>query len=145
VIGDLRNYIFGLRPGILADRELGQALRHLAEEFQARSGVTTVVEIDGSVASQLSAYANDMLQVARESLSNVGRHAEAETCRLSIFWDENKAVLEIDDDGRGFDEAAIRRGDGMSNLEKRAVAVGGSLTIRGVPDEGSTVRLAIPL
>lgn len=145
VIRDLRNYIFGLRPGILADRQLGQALRDLAEELQERSGVTTIVEIDGAVASQLSAYANDILQVARESLSNVGRHAEATTCRLSVFRNGNSAVLEIDDDGHGFDETTIRRGDGLSNLEQRAVAVGGSLTIRGVPDEGTTVRLVVPL
>jgi signal transduction histidine kinase len=145
VIRDLRNYIFGLRPGILVDRELGQALRDLAEEFQERSGVTTIVEIDGSMASQLSAYANDILQVARESLSNVGRHAEATTCRLSVFRDGNSAVLEVDDDGRGFDETTIRRGDGLSNLEQRAEAVGGKLTIRSVPDEGTTVRLVVPL
>ena len=46
-IRDLRNYIFGLRPGILADRQLDQALRDLATEFRERSGVVTVVEIDG--------------------------------------------------------------------------------------------------
>jgi signal transduction histidine kinase len=144
VIRDLRNYIFGLRPGVLADRELGQALRHLGEEFQDRSGVTTVVEIDESAASELSAHANDILQIARESLSNVGRHAEAATCRLSVFRNGDSAVLEIDDDGRGFDETTIHRGDGLTNLEKRAVAMGGSLTIRSVLDEGTTVRLVVP-
>jgi signal transduction histidine kinase len=107
--------------------------------------VTTVVEIDESAASELSAHANDILQIARESLSNVGRHAEATTCRLSVFRDGNSAVLEIDDDGRGFDETTIHRGDGLTNLEYRAEAVGGSVTIRGMPDEGTTVRLVVPL
>jgi signal transduction histidine kinase len=46
VIGDLRNYIFGLRPGILADRQLDQALRRLAEELERTAGVVTVVEVD---------------------------------------------------------------------------------------------------
>jgi signal transduction histidine kinase len=145
VIRDLRNYIFGLRPGVLADRELGQALRQLGEEFQERSGVTTVVEIDESAASELSAHANDILQIARESLSNVGRHAEATTCRLSVFRNGSSTVLEVDDDGRGFDEASIRRGDGLTNLEHRAVAVGGDVTILGVPGEGTIVRLVVPL
>ena len=46
VIGDLRNYIFGLRPGILADRQLDQALRRLAKELEHKAGVVTVVEVD---------------------------------------------------------------------------------------------------
>src|SRR5919109_3820334 len=50
VIRDLRNYIFGLRPGLLADRQLDQALRQLAEDFQARTGVVAVTEIDATVA-----------------------------------------------------------------------------------------------
>ena len=47
-----------------------------------------------------------------------------------MFRDGEDAVLEIDDDGRGFDEATIRRGDGLSNLEHRAESLGGSLTIQ---------------
>src|SRR4029077_19053983 len=51
VIRDLRNYIFGLRPGILADRQLDQALRALGEEVQAGSGARVVVDIDADLAS----------------------------------------------------------------------------------------------
>ena len=50
-IRDLRNYIFGLRPGILADRHLGQALQQLAQEFQSKTDVVTVVDVDPAVAS----------------------------------------------------------------------------------------------
>ena len=52
-IRDLRNYIFGLRPGILADRQLDQALRELGAEFEERSGVVTVVDVDAGIAAQL--------------------------------------------------------------------------------------------
>ena len=53
-IRDLRNYIFGLRPGILADRQLDQALRELGAEFEERSGVVTVVDVDPGIASELA-------------------------------------------------------------------------------------------
>lgn len=145
VIRDLRNYIFGLRPGILADRQLGQALRQLGEEFQGRSGVLTVVEVDDEVASVVTPHAGELIQLAREALSNVGRHAEAATCRLSLHHEDGRAVLEIDDDGRGFDPAAAPRGEGLSNLEQRAAAIGGSARIRTVPAEGTTVRIELPL
>jgi signal transduction histidine kinase len=145
VIRDLRNYIFGLRPGILADRGFDQALRHLAEEFEGRSGVVTVADVDTTVASELGAYAGDLVQLAREALSNVGRHAAATTCRLSLYRDGGKAVLEIDDDGKGFDPASTRRGEGLANLEERAAALGGTASIQSGAGRGTTVRIVLPL
>ena len=145
VIRDLRNYIFGLRPGILADRQLDQALRQTAQEFEARSGVVTVVEIDETVAAELASSASDVVQATREALSNVGRHASATTCRVSLHREDGSAVLEVDDDGRGFDPENTRRGDGLSNLEQRAEALGGKASIESAPTQGTTVRLLIPL
>ena len=77
-IRDLRNYIFGLRPGILADRQLDQALKELTTEFGARSGVVTVVDVDGEAASALASRAGEVVQLAREALSNVSRHARGD-------------------------------------------------------------------
>lgn len=145
VIRDLRNYIFGLRPGILADRQLDKALRALVEEFQSKTGVTTIVEIDEEIASELSSTAAEIIQLAREALSNVGRHAEAVTCRVSLRHSDGIAVLEVDDDGKGFDPAATRRGDGLTNLEQRAVSLGGQTSISSAPAEGTTVRIELPL
>ena len=145
-IRDLRNYIFGLRPGILADRQLDQALRSLAAEFEERTGVTTVVDVDTRVASELSSKAGDVVQLAREALSNVGRHAGAATCRLALVAADHQAVLEIDDDGRGFDPGAVRPGgQGLDNLRGRAEALGGSLSIESSPRAGTTVRVRLPL
>jgi signal transduction histidine kinase len=149
VIRDLRNYIFGLRPGILADRQLGEALRDLADDFAEKSGVTAVVDIDDRVAAELASKAADIVQVTREALSNVGRHAEAATCRVQLrFDDSGGAVLEIDDDGRGFDPAAAAprgSGNGLTNLEHRAEALGGALEVQSESGEGTIVRVTIPL
>jgi len=146
VIRDLRNYIFGLRPGILADRQLDQALRHLAEDLEHKSGVTTVVEIEGEVAAELAFRAADVIQLAREALSNVGRHAKAATCTVSLFRRDSVAVLEIDDDGGGFDmDASKGKGQGLRNLADRAAALGGELSIESSPESGTKIRVAIPL
>ena len=145
VIRDLRNYIFGLRPGILADRQLGQALRQLAEEFEARSGVVTVADIDDKVASVVTSNGAEIIQLAREALSNVGRHANATTCRLSLRQDNGVAVFEIDDDGSGFDPSTARRGEGLANLEDRAAALGGKAIITSAPAQGTTIRVELPL
>jgi signal transduction histidine kinase len=147
VIRDLRNYIFGLRPGILADRQLDQALQELARESEAKTGVTTVTEVDPAVASELASRAADVIQFTREALSNVGRHAGARTCRVKLGRkDDRTAVLEIDDDGKGFDrKAAAGKGQGLGNLSDRATSLGGALDIESSPGEGATVRVLIPL
>jgi two-component system, NarL family, sensor histidine kinase DevS len=145
VIRDLRNYIFGLRPGILADRQLDQALQRLCEEFQERTGVVTIAEIDPQVAAELASQAGDVVQLAREALSNVSRHAEATTCRVSLYRDEDGRVLEIDDDGRGFDPAAATgTGQGLRNLRERAEGLGGRAETHSVPGQGTSVRVTIP-
>jgi signal transduction histidine kinase len=146
VIRDLRNYIFGLRPGILADRQLDQALRHLADEFEERSGVTTAVEIDADVAAELASRAGDVVQLAREALSNVERHAAAATCRLSLSRLDGTAVLEIDDDGQGFETTHQQgSGQGLRNLRERAASLGGEFSIESTSGQGTTVRIDIPL
>jgi len=143
-IRDLRNYIFGLRPGILADRQLDQALKELVTEFEARSGVVTVVDVDGEAASSLASSAGEVVQLAREALSNVSRHAEATTCRVSLRRGAEGIVLEIDDDGRGFDVGTTTPGMGLRNLRDRAESIGGKLEIQSTPGEGTTVRATFP-
>lgn len=144
-IRDLRNYIFGLRPGILADRQLDQALRELAAEFEERTDVVTVVEVDPTVASELASIASDVVQLAREALSNVSRHAEATTCRVTLRHENGGAMLEIDDDGRGFELSGAQGGFGLANLRERIDSLGGSLDIQSRAGEGTTVRATLPL
>src|SRR5206468_12743398 len=95
-IRDLRNYIFGLRPGILADRLLSQAIRQLAEETAAQTGIAIAVEVDAQVAALLASVSGDVVQMVRECLSNVARHSEAATCRVSLERDGEEALLVVE-------------------------------------------------
>jgi signal transduction histidine kinase len=144
-IRDLRNYIFGLRPGILADRQLDQAIREMASEFGARSGVVTVVEVDADAAAVLSSKASDVVQLVREALSNIGRHGAAATCRVTLERAADGFVLEIDDDGQGFDVELATWGMGLRNLRERVASLGGTLDVRSEPGKGTTVRATFPL
>ena len=147
VIRDLRNYIFGLRPGILADTQLHQALTKVAQEFQKRTSLTTIIDIDPHVAARLTSHASELVQLTSEALSNVARHAQATTCRVSLHMNHRNAVLEIDDDGKGFDRARIHDGpgQGMRNLRERAEKVGGRLAIESRAGRGTSVRVTIGL
>ena len=138
-IRDLRNYIFGLRPGILADRQLDDAIRELCKEFEGRSGVVTVADVDAEAAAELSSSAGDVIQIVREALSNVERHAAAATCRVTLRRiDESRIELSVDDDGAGFD-GSPSMGMGLANLRARVDALGGSFEVRSAAGEGTTV------
>ncbi|HEX2421538.1 MAG TPA: GAF domain-containing sensor histidine kinase [Actinomycetota bacterium] len=143
-IRDLRNYIFGLRPGILADRQLDQALKEMATDFAAHSGVVTVVDVDADAASRLTSRAADVVQIVREALSNVGRHGAATTCRVSVERNAAGLVIEVDDDGQGFDVELTRSGMGLQNLQERVGSLGGVFQIESTPGEGTTVRATFP-
>ena len=138
-IRDLRNYIFGLRPGILADRHLDDAIKQLCKELEARSGVITIADVGGDVASELSSSAGEVIQIVREALSNVERHAAATTCRVTLQRiDESRIELSIDDDGLGFGGSPTS-GMGLTNLRARVEALGGSFDVRSTEGEGTTV------
>ena len=102
--------------------------------------------MDADVAAALAARAADVVQMAREALSNVGRHAHASTCRVSLRRQEASAVLEVDDDGRGFaDSDAAAGGQGLDNLRTRAEALGGAASVATSAASGTTVTIELPL
>lgn len=145
-IRDLRSYIFGLRPGLAADQHLGRALEELADKLERDNGVACAVDIDATVVPQLASRAGDVVQLTREALSNVARHARAATCRVSLYRDQDLAVLEIDDDGVGFVvDDARGQGMGLGNLRDRVAALHGTVELASVPGEGTTVTCRIPL
>lgn len=144
VIRDLRNYIFGLGPGAAADRELDRALHELAGEFRRGTDVAIAVEVDRTAAETLASRAPDVVQAAREALSNALRHAEPQTVSLELRREREHLVLEVEDDGAGFDPGAARTGRGLGNLRTRAEALGGKLEIRSEPGGGTAVRIVVP-
>ncbi len=145
VILDLRNYIFGLRPGILADRQLDQALRGLGDEVQSRSRIRVDVDIDAALAARLSGRSHEIVQVTREALSNVSRHAKAGHALVRLSRNGSKAVLGIEDDGIGFTPRADSTGDGLRNMRERATALGGPLQITSSATRGTRVRVTFPV
>jgi signal transduction histidine kinase len=146
VVQDLRNYVFELRPSVLADRRLDQAIRRVAADFADRSHVAIEIDVDEQVAAALSSRAEHLLQLTSEGLSNVVRHADASHCRLSLRREGDLAVLEVVDDGRGFDPGSeVDSGHGLRNFRERAAEVGADVEIDAAPERGTrlAVRLAI--
>src|SRR6266508_4230063 len=145
VIRDLRNYIFGLRPGILADRQLDQALRNLGEEIESRASERVEVVVDAALAARLSSRSADIVQLTREALSNVVRHARASRATVRLERNGAEATLTIEDDGAGFQPGRDAGGSGLRNMRERAAKLGGNLELTSRPGKGTRIQIAFPV
>ena len=145
-IADLRGYVLGLKPIEASDRPLAESLALLAE--QARSNALLEVDVDVSpeAADTLGRSRREAAYyIAADALANVARHARARRASVQLFRRDAKVVLEIADDGVGFDVAASGAGHGLHNMRDRAFAVGGTMTLITSPGAGARIRLEMPL
>lgn len=145
VIRDLRSYVFGLKPGVLSEKSLAQAINDVASSIEAEVPIAVVVDVAPEVEEAFLGSEGSVLQFVREALSNVARHAAATTCRVSLGISESFIILEIDDDGHGFDLAAVAgAGNGLRNFETRAQELGGRVVLASGPS-GTNVKLTFPV
>lgn len=147
-IADIRTFIVGLGPD--ADGGLRSALELLARELLAGSGVELEIDLSGAAVldGRLSPEAgHELSQIAREALSNVARHSGASRASLSLQVEGNSAILEVQDDGKGFDPRR-RLGSGhfgLANLRDRSAAVAATLAIESEPGAGTRIIVRLPL
>lgn len=147
VIREIRNYIFDLRPMHLQRGDLASALGELLREMR----VNTLIEIDLYVESspELESLNEDqrwqLLQIAREALTNIQKHAQANHVSIELVRQNSSLVMRIVDDGRGLDAGAFSSGgQGLQNMAERAHAIGGHLTVEPTPSGGTTVIAEVP-
>jgi signal transduction histidine kinase len=143
---ELRSLILGLRPPELSRDGLAGTLRKQAEMLQRIHGVAITLRAEGD-ASLAEGTELDVLRIANEALHNAVRHAGATHVAIALAARNGALVLDVSDDGAGFDPAApdLRaRHLGLTSMEERARELGGRLEIRSAPGHGTTVHLEIP-
>lgn len=145
IIYDVRSYVYRLRPSLLERSSLRDALQRLVADVEARYGVIGAMEADDGALDRLAPVAPDVVQVVREALSNVARHARSLTCRVSVHDDGEVVRVAIEDDGCGFDPGEVRSGQGLDNLTARAGELDGWLLLHSAPGSGTTVEMLLPL
>ncbi len=138
-----------LSPVPLEKVGLQQALRDQGQALGYRTGAEVTVEFgDLPDDDQLPPGAQeDLFRIAQEGLSNVARHARARHVRLYLGQQtpNGPLVLEIHDDGQGFDTEAHPNGMGLDNIRQRAALLGGALELDSRPGMGTTLRVTVPL
>jgi signal transduction histidine kinase len=144
-IGDIRGFVYDLRPALQAPEDLRRALEEVADELGWTGSRRVEVRVaDGVLLS--SEEAVELVKIVREALSNVGRHAGAAHAQVELISSQTGARLSVSDDGRGFDPAASRSGDhhGLDNMRDRAAALGGRFRVESSPASGTRVVVELP-
>jgi len=145
-IDSARRLVTGLRPQALEGRGLVEALDALAAEFTGRTGVPCAVECTANIDAP-SAVTESLYRVAQESLTNVSKHAEASSVRMTVSRPRPDHLrLCVQDDGRGL---AIGGDDkdgafGLVGMRERMQLVGGTLQVTSTPGDGTMVEAEVP-
>jgi signal transduction histidine kinase len=144
VQGEMRSLISRLHRDTI-DEGLVAALSEHAARVLASDGLTVEVE-EPAVRLGLSEGAEAQLfAIGKEALANVQEHAGASTAQVRVLAQGGQVVLEVRDDGRGFDPAARHPGHfGLDSMRSRAEEIGGRLTITSMAGSGTLVRVTVP-
>ena len=137
-IGEIRTFIYGLRPGLDAPGGIASALESLAEE--TRLHTVLQIEVHADAAPGLSPIVSgELLSIAREALSNAARHASATRVTLEISAGKGELRLKVEDDGTGFDPAPVGEAGhhGLDNMRRRAESLGGRLLVESAEGRGT--------
>ena len=150
---EMRSLLLALRPVALEEDDLPGALAGVCRSYGERLGIPVSAELDltGLGPGGLPpAVEHAILRVTQEAVANAARHADPGQIKVRLEADGGRAVLEVADDGRGFDVTAPPRdgaglGRGLHPKRDRVTELGGLLTVESGPGEGTRVRASFPL
>jgi signal transduction histidine kinase len=142
---ELKLIIDELRPAALEGKGLVQALKDYANRWQEHSGIPVTVSTSGERSLPLNVE-QVLYRVLQESLSNIARHANAETVQVELSLTPEQAVLSIADDGQGFDPDTISPNSlGIQGMKQRLEEIHGELLVESTRDVGSKVTASVQL
>lgn len=146
-IKSVRKISMDLRPSLLDDLGLLAAMEWQSSEFEKRSGISTeFINLTGAKEVPVR-LKTGLFRIFQESLTNVARHAEAKRIISSLKFEDNKFILTITDDGKGFLLRNIesKRTLGLFGMQERTKEMGGKYEIKSEPGLGTTVSVTVPV
>ena len=147
VIRDIRSYIQDLRPRQFVGEDLMQGLQRLVDEYRANTLAEASLQGPRNGLTALPpSHATALFHICQEALANAAKHSDASRVEVRLWTTRDRVLLEVADDGRGFDlrKMSVTLGHGLSNMHIRARKVGGDVEISSAPGEGTTVLAWVP-
>jgi signal transduction histidine kinase len=146
-IRDLRAYILDLRPRQMGSEGLMSGLNRLITEFRANTlAAVQITGTENELKDLPQPRSMALFHICQEALANIAKHAKAKQVDISLWCTEERVLMEIHDNGKGFEIEKMNAsiGHGLANMQTRARLVGGDLDISSVMGEGTTVLAWVP-
>lgn len=150
-VRELQTIIYDLRPGLLDDLGLTPALRWFAETRLQNEGTGIVWDIHGAERRLDPEVETALFRIGQEAITNIARYAHASEVKIALVFDENHAVLEITDNGIGFNIHELLthppengRGLGLLGIRERAELRHGKFELASTPGSGTRIRVQLP-
>ena len=148
LLATLHDFARRVRPAILDDLGLQEALESHVREFRDRTGVRISATFDFPAHAIPDSVADNVFRLIQESLNNVAKHAEATEVDVNVSWsdgDQREIVVSIRDNGRGHNDRGSHSGLGLIGMQERVDLLGGELHIASRPGDGTRVEICLPI
>jgi len=140
----IRDAASALRPAAL-DMGVASALEWLAQEFSKHSDIACELQLDEDPVALQDDAATAVFRIVQESLTNVARHAQARRVQVRLCRVADQCMVQVRDDGQGFDPDAARKNLGLVGVRERVLALGGVLIVSSGPGQGTLIEVRFPL
>jgi signal transduction histidine kinase len=145
--------VWALRPKLLEEAPLPEALTRLVERWSEASGVAAHTNVTGAPRQLPPEVEATLFRVAQEALTNIRKHARAHRTALTLSYMNDRVALDARDDGTGFDPehnnaiaGSTREGGfGLGTMRERVERLGGTLSIESAPGDGTTLVVELPV
>jgi len=151
VIDELRTISLDLRPTMLDDLGLEPAVEWFAKQFDERRGIRVYREYRLGEDPIPPMVATAAFRILQEALGNIYKHAHAKSAWLKLEVSSDALLINIRDDGEGFDPAELRQkapqhiGSGLVNMRERAISCAGEFRLESTRGRGTTITIRLPL
>jgi signal transduction histidine kinase len=151
MIDELHRVIFDLRPSMLDDLGLLAAIHSYAERRLAPRGIAVRFEFPDVHPDLAPEARTAIFRVVQEALSNIERHAQAETVLVACAVADDRLTIEVEDDGIGFDPSEVQqprasgRGLGLLGMRERLSLLGGSIDVESEKGQGTRIVVSVPI
>lgn len=143
-LSETRRMVYALRPELLENTSLPEALGRLVQRFEQESGLRAQFTLSGEPKALAPELEVGLLRVAQEALSNIRKHAQARQAALTLTYAGHVVLLDVQDDGVGL-PSTLLGGFGLRSMRERVEALGGRMTVESEPGQGTTLAFCFPL
>jgi len=144
-LAEIRRIVWDMQPEQIEKASLIEAVEELAARWSAENSVQVKMKVTGTPRSFTASAETALLRISQEAMHNINKYAQANNVNITFSFMDDIFVMDIADDGLGFEPSKIKNGFGMQTMWDRAEELGGTLTIESERGTGTAIAVSIPV